>query len=163
MSDVFDRNVVLFIFFVVFLYLKFLEVKSSSRSTWKNLTCDPLKLFSNSLFQTEEEANKDFERCVVNISAATTKSLFAKEVTDQETAINAMAGITTSYTNLTKEVDEYIVDVSNAKVEFASQIKEVQTAQSQANDLNTQTKTFIQSYLDRLQDIFDNITNYIRF
>lgn len=161
MSDVFDRNVVLFVFFVVYLYLKFLELKSSS-SSWKNLTCNPLNLFSNSLFQTQEEANTDFERCIVNISANTTKDLFAKEVTEQNAVLLQMSDITTNYTDLTDEISDYITDISNSKVDISNQIVQIQTSQDQANNLSQTTSGFVQDYINQVQSIFDNITSYLQ-
>ena len=162
MSDVFDRNVVLFVFFVVFLYLKFLEVKTSTKTTWNNKKCNPLNLFSDSLFQTQEESNKDFERCIVNLSASTTTALFSKEKTEQEAVLLEMSGITNSYTSLTDEIGDYIEDISNTKAEFESQIKAVQTSQGQANDLNNTTTGFVNQYISNIQTIFNNITSYFQ-
>jgi hypothetical protein len=162
MSDTFDRNVVLFVFFIVFLYIKFLEMQSQSRSGWNNLTCNPLNLFANSLFQSQQDANKDFERCIVNLSAATTTDLFKKEVAQQDEVIANMSGIQTQYSNLTNAVGQYIQDISGAKITYAEQVEDIQASQNVANDLNTTTTGFIQGYIADVKTIFQNIKSYFQ-
>jgi len=160
MSDTFDRNVVLFVFFIVFLYMKFLAMQSQSRSGWKNLTCNPLNLFSNSLFQSQEDSNKDFERCIVNLSAATTTDLFKKEVAQQDEVIANMSGIQTNYSDLTTAVGNYTNEISVAKNTYTEQVKDIQASQEVANELNTTTTGFIQRYIEDIQSIFKNIKSY---
>lgn len=162
MSDTFDRNVVLFVFFIVFLYMKFLAMQSQSRSGWNNLTCNPLNLFANSLFQTQEEANKDFERCIVNLSAATTTDLFRKEVAEQEEVLANMSGIENNYDALTTAVGNYTKEVSEAKNKYDDQVKEIEASQEVANDLNNTTTGYIHGYMEKLQSIFNNITTYFQ-
>jgi hypothetical protein len=162
MSDAFDCNVVLFVFFLVFIYMKFIAMQAQSRSGWNNLTCNPLNLFANSLFQSQEESNKDFERCIVNLSAATTTDLFKKEVAQQDEAIANMSGIQKEYSDLTAAVGEYIQDISGAKTTYTEQVDEIQASQQVANDLNTTTTGFIQGYIEEIKKIFQNITSYFQ-
>ena len=162
MSDTFDRNVVLFVFFIVFLYMKFLAMQAQSRSGWNNLTCNPLNLFANSLFQNQEDSNKDFERCIVNLSAATTTDLFKKEVAQQDEVLANMSGIQTQYSNLTTAVGNYTKEISAAKDTYTEQVQEIQASQAVANDLNNTTTGFIQKYIEDVQNIFENIKSYFQ-
>lgn len=162
MSDVFDRNLVLFIFFIVYLYMQFLSIQSRSRSGWNNLTCNPMNLFANSLFQSQEDANKDFEKCIVNLSVATTTDLFKKEVDLQQEVLANMSGIQTNYTDLTNKVSKYSEDISEAKVEYKKQIEDIETSQNVANDLSEKTSGFVNQYIVDLQTIFNNITSYFQ-
>jgi len=162
MSDAFDCNVVLFVFFLVFIYMKFLAMQSQSRSGWNNLTCNPLNLFANSLFQTQEDANKDFERCIVNLSVATTTDLFNKEISQQNEVLAKMSGIQTNYSDLTDKVGKYTKEISDTKKNYKEQVDEIKASQEVANDLNNTTTGFIQGYIEDVQHIFQNITSYFQ-
>jgi hypothetical protein len=162
MSDVFDRNIVLFIFFLVYLYMQFLSIRTRSQSGWNNLTCNPMNLFANSLFQSQEDANKDFERCIVNLSAATTTDLFQKEVAEQEEVMANMSGIQNEYTELTEAVNQYSTDISETTKDYTEQIEEIQESQNDANQLNNTTIGAVSQYIVDLQTIFNNITSYVQ-
>jgi hypothetical protein len=162
MSDTFDRNLVLFIFVIVFLYMQFLSIQSKSRSGWNNLTCNPLNLFTNSLFQSQEEANKDFEKCIINLSAATTTELLQKEVAQQGEVLATMTRIENNYNNLAETVNTYKNDIVEASNDYTEQIEEIEKSQIVANNMNTSTKGFIEKYIVQVQTIFENIASYFQ-
>jgi ABC-type transporter Mla subunit MlaD len=162
MSDVFDRNIVLVVFFIVYLYMQFLSIQSNSRSGWNNLTCNPLNLFTNSLFQSKEEANKEFEKCIVNLSAATTTELFRKEVDTQGNILANMSGIQTNYDKLSKTIEDYSVDISNTRVQLKTQVDEIKDTQDVVTEQSETTNGYINQYMTKLQSIFNNITSYFQ-
>ena len=162
MSDVFDRNLVLFIFFIVYLYMQFLSIQTNSRSGWNNMTCNPLNLFTNSLFQSQEDANKEFEKCIVNLSAATTTELFQKEVDEQSNVLANMSGIQTNYDNLSKTIQDYSVDISNTRVQLKTQVDEIKDTQNVVTEQSNTTNGYMNQYMTKLQTIFNNITSYFQ-
>ena len=162
MSDVFDRNLVLFIFMIVFFYMQFLSIQISSRTGWNNLTCNPLNLFTNSLFQSQEDANKDFEKCIVNLSAETTKDLFKKQVSNQIEVLSTLSGVTQDYSNLTKNVDGYKKDIRDTTAEYNGQIKGIQDSQNTVKELSTTTSGYVNNYIVKVQSIFNNIRSYFQ-
>jgi phenylalanyl-tRNA synthetase alpha subunit len=119
-------------------------------------------LFANSLFQTQEHANKEFEKCIVNLSAETTKTFFKKEIKDQEEALVKLSGITNEYTDLTNAVTEYNKDISDVTSDYNAQIQGVKESQQESNTLSNETKGSVSQYMVKLQTIFDNITNYFQ-
>ena len=137
-----------------------MSIQARSRSGWNNLTCNPLNLFANSLFQSQEDANKDFEKCIVNLSAATTTYLFQKEVETQNEVLTNMTNIQTNYSDLTKKVGEYTQDVSDANTEHKTQVEDIKKSQKVSNDLSDKTGGFVNQYMIDLQTIFNNITSY---
>ena len=84
MNDSFDRNLVILIFIYSIAYLNYISLQIRSRSGWSNTTCNPLNLFTNSIFQSQEDSNSDFAKCVVSLSAATTTNMFKKQRTEQD-------------------------------------------------------------------------------
>ena len=162
MNDSFDRNLVILIFIFALSYLNYLTLKIRSKSGWSNVTCNPMSLFTNSIFQTDEDAKKDFQKCVVGISAATTTSMFRQQRNEQEKVITRLSGIEEEYDKLSTMVDGYTKEVTNVVGDYTSKIEEVKTTQKEANELNHTTTTSIDKYLGYIQGIFQNITSYFK-
>jgi hypothetical protein len=162
MNDSFDRNMVLLIFFVAIVYLNFLTVRIRSNEGWTNLTCNPLNLFSKSLFQPQEVSNKDFQKCIVNLSAATTTNLFKEQRAQQEKVVTEMTGMIPKYTALNNKVDQYKEEIKKTDLDYTTKINAIKESQKKADTLNTTTTDKISKYLEYLQNIFSNITDYIQ-
>jgi len=162
MNDSFDRNIVILIFIYSIAYLNYISLQIRSRSGWSNTTCNPLNLFTNSMFQTQEDANRDFEKCVMNLSASTTKDIFKKQKSEQERVITNLSGIEKKYDTLSSRVDNYKTEVSDAVKEYEKEIEGIKKTQKDANDLNNHTTKNIDTYLGSIQQIFDDITKYFK-
>lgn len=162
MNDSFDRNIVLLIFIVAIVYLNLLTVRIKSNEGWTNLTCNPLNLFSKSLFQSQEDSNKEFEKCVINLSAATTKSMFKQQRNDQEKVLTQMSSIGNKYTALNQKVDAYKTEIRNTDLDYSGKITDIKNSQKKADALNTTTTNKLSEYLESLQNIFSNITKYFQ-
>ena len=162
MNDSFNRNLVVLIFLVSYMYMNFVSLQIRTRSGWSNLTCNPLNLFANSLFQSQEDANTDFERCIVNLSSATTTNLFQKQKHEQENVLAKLSDIKSEYSQLTDNVQRYVTDASNLTQEYTQQIHTLEESQSKANQLNTNTSGKVNNYLTNMKAMFDNITNFFQ-
>jgi hypothetical protein len=162
MNDSFDRNLVVLIFLFSFGYLNYLSLQIRSKSGWSNVTCNPINLFTNSIFQSQEDANKDFEKCVVSLSAATTTSMFKKQRSDQEKVITNLSGIEKKYDTLSSKVENYTKEVTSVVNDYNNKINDVKNTQKDANKLNYTTTENIDKYLASIQDIFGNITSYFK-
>jgi len=162
MTDSFNRNLVIIIFIGAYFYMNFISIQIRSRSGWNNLTCNPMKLFSNSLFQTQDDANRDFERCIVNLSSATTTNMFKKQKQEQENVLAGLSGIEDEYTDLTENVKTYVTDVSNITSEYTKQIKNLTKSQDNANELNANTSSKVKNFMFNLDDMFNNISEFFK-
>lgn len=162
MNDSFDRNLVILIFIYSIAYLNYISLQIRSRSGWSNTTCNPLNLFTNSIFQNQQDANSDFAKCVVSLSAATTTNMFKKQRSDQERVLTNLSGIEKKYDTLSGSVNEYTTKVTQVVDDYKKQINTVKETQQEANKLNTTTTTNIDTYLGSIQEIFDNIQNYFK-
>ena len=160
MNDSFDRSLILLIFFVAISYLNFLSVRLKKRSGWSNVTCNPMNLFANSMFQTREESNREFERCVVKLSTEATTQLFKEQKNEQEEVIKRQSGIEKKYDLLATQVKLYADDISGTIVEFDKKAKDVKNDQKDANNMNKSTTDNLNGYLTTIQGIFQNIGNY---
>ena len=121
-----------------------------------------MKLFSNSLFQTQEDANRDFERCIVNLSSATTTNMFKKQKQEQENVLAGLSGIEDEYTDLTENVKTYVTDVSNITSEYTKQIKSLTQSQKNANELNENASSKVKNFMFNLDDMFHNISEFFK-
>jgi len=114
------------------------------------------------MFQTQDEANKDFERCVVNLSASTTTELFKKERQEQEEVLLNMSAIESNYAELTDAVVQYKSKIDETTKDYDEQIEEIKGLQNDANQLNQTTSEVVNSYLEQVQSIFNNIASYFQ-
>ena len=162
MSDNFNRNLVILIFVASYMYMNFVSLQIRTRSGWSNLTCNPLNLFANSLFQSQEKANEEFERCVVSLSTATTRNLFQKQTEEQERVLTKMTGIQQDYTNLTDHVKGYVKDASMITQEYDKQIDTLEISQEKANILSKTANKSVKGYMSYLREILNNISNYFQ-
>jgi len=162
MSDSFNRNLVILIFLISYMYMNFIMLQIKTNSGWNNLTCNPLNLFINSLFQTKDAANEDFERCIVNLSSATTTNMFKIHKHEQENVLAKLSDIKTEYGNLTESVKEYVGEAYNLTNNYTNQINNLQSSQTQANTMNENTTGKVNSYLANLKTMFENITTFFK-
>lgn len=162
MNDGFNRNVVILVFMVSYIYMNFIYIQIRTRTGWNNLTCNPLNLFANSFFQSKEEANNDFERCVVNLSTATTENLFKKQVHEQESVLANLSDIKSEYSDLTNNVKRYVTDASNLTHRYSEQIDKLEQSQEMANEMNENTNVKVNAYLEQLKKMFENITTFFQ-
>jgi hypothetical protein len=160
MNDSLDRNLVLIIFIVSLSYLNYLSIQIRTRTGWSNVTCNPLNLFANSIFQTQEEANKDFERCIVSLSASTTTKLFSKQRNDQDQIVHNLTSVSKQYGDLSKKVENYTKEIKGAVKEYNQKIDGVKATQNAANKLNQTTTKKLDGYTGQIETIFANIKNY---
>ena len=114
------------------------------------------------MLQTQEYANNDFERCVVNLSSATTTNLFKNQKQEQERVLTKLADIKTEYSELTSNVQRYVTDASNLTQDYTEQIHNLETSQAHANELNENTTGRVNSYLASMKGMFDNITKFFQ-
>lgn len=162
MSDNFNRNLVILIFLVSYMYMNFMTLQIKTNMGWNNLTCNPLNLFINSLFQTKEAANEDFERCIINLSSATTTNMFKNQKHEQENVLAKLSDIKTEYGNLTESVKEYVGEAYNLTNSYTNQINQLQSSQSQVNTMNENTTGKVNTYLANLKTMFENITTFFK-
>ena len=162
MNDSFDRNLVILIFIYSIAYLNYITLQIRSRSGWSNTTCNPLNLFTNSIFQNQEDANSDFAKCVVSLSAATTTNIFQKQRIEQEKVLTNLTGIQDKYDKLSNNVNEYKSEVTRVVDDYKKEVNTVKDTQEKANQLNTTTTTNISGYIATIQNIFSNITKYFQ-
>lgn len=160
MSDSFDRSLVLVIFTFSYIYMNFISIQINSRSGWSNVTCNPMNLFTNSWFQSQEEANKDFSRCISNLSTAITTNLFTEQKLNQTRVLTRMTGIENEYKDLTREVSNYVTDVSNITQELTSNIGTLTTSIEGSKTLSQSSSEKITVFLNTIGNIFKNIAEY---
>jgi ABC-type transporter Mla subunit MlaD len=119
-----------------------------------------MNLFTNSWFQSQEDANKDFERCIVNLSTSTTTNLFTKQKHEQERVLTRMTAIEEEYRNLTDEVRTYVTDVSNITHDFTQQIGELDQSLGDSKHLSNSVSNQISGFLNNVGNIFKNIAGF---
>jgi methyl-accepting chemotaxis protein len=141
--------------------MNFMSIQINSRAGWSNLTCNPMNLFTNSWFQSQEDANKDFERCISNLSTSTTTNLFTKQKHEQEKVLTRMTAIENEYKSLTNEVNRYVTDVSNIAQDFTQQIGTLDTSLDESKQLSTSVAKQISDFINNIGTIFKNISGFV--
>jgi len=62
-NDVFNRNLVLALFFCYYMYLRFVFSQFQRNKNWKGVKCNPLEMVIGSIFDSEN-SNDVFEKCM---------------------------------------------------------------------------------------------------
>jgi archaellum component FlaC len=137
-----------------------MSIQINSRAGWSNLTCNPMNLFTNSWFQTQDASNKDFERCIANLSTSTTTNLFTKQKHEQERVLTRMTAIENEYKKLTDEVRTYVTDVSNITQDFTEQITTLDSSLDDSRQLSTSVSKQISDFIINIGTIFKNISGF---
>lgn len=161
MNDELHLVLVLTVFFLAITYLNFIAVRLKNRSGWTNVTCNPVNLFSNSLFQSREESNKEFKRCVEKLSTEATKAAFSEHIKKQEAVYNHQKTTLDTVGGMKENITKYTTAVGTAKTDLDTTKTSIENKVTEANALNTTTKSTVEGYLTKVQDIFKNIRNYI--
>lgn len=161
MNDELHLILVLTVFFLAITYLNFIAVRLKNRSGWTNVTCNPVNLFSNSLFQTREESNKEFKRCVEKLSTDATKAAFSEHIKKQDVVYNHQKTTLDKVSDLKTNIDGYSKNIDSTKTALDTTKSAIETKIKAAGDLNTTTTSTVEDYLKKVQTIFQNIRNYI--
>ena len=161
MNDEIHLVLVLTVFFLAITYLNFISVRLKNRSGWSNVTCNPVNLFSNSLFQTREQSNKEFKRCVEKLSTDATKAAFSEHIKKQEVVYNHQKTTLDRVSDISANITEYTAAIGTAKTALDSTKTSIQTKIKDAEILNNSTTSTVDTYLKKVQGIFQNIRNYI--
>lgn len=164
-SDKTDRNIVLVVFTMFFIYLAYIRQKISIFDDWSNLKCNPLYLFISSFIIGPEESSKTFRKCIntfasnkVNDGLEESKrnqllfsnqiSQFKDDIDTKYSSINSsISSINTSYSNLNASVNN-IIDTQNIN-----------------NNINMSyiNNSKISNLTTKINDVFTNITSYLPF
>lgn len=161
MNDELHLVLVLTVFFLAITYLNFIAARLRNRSGWTNVTCNPVNLFSNSLFQTREESNKEFKRCVEKLSTDATKAAFAEHIKKQDAVYNHQKTTLDTVGGIRENITKYTTAIGTTKTALDTTKTAIEKKVTEANALNTTTESTVNTYLTKVQDIFKNIKNYI--
>jgi ribosomal protein L17 len=161
MNDELNLVLVLIIFFLAITYMNFLSVRLKNKAGWTNVTCNPVNLFSNSLFQTREQSNKEFKRCVEKLSTDATKAVFSDQIKKQNIVYDHQKKTLDKVSDISANITGYSAEINTAKAALDSTGTALDTKITAANDLNTTTQSTVGNYLAKVQTIFQNIKNYI--
>lgn len=161
MNDELHLVLVLTVFFLAITYMNFIAVRLRNKAGWTNVTCNPVNLFSNSLFQTREESNKEFKRCVEKLSTDATKAAFFEHIKKQEAVYNHQKTTLDKVGVMEGNITKYTTDVGTTKASLDTTKTAIENKVTDANALNTTTNSTVNTYLTKVQDIFQKIKNYI--
>jgi len=161
MNDELHLVLVLTVFFLAITYLNFIAVRLRKRSGWTNVTCNPVNLFSNSLFQTREQSNKEFKRCVEKLSTDATKAAFSEHIKKQDAVYNHQKTTLDRVSDIIANITEYKNSVVSTETELGKKKTDIDGKMTSAESLNRTTTSKVEGYLNKVQTIFQNIKNYI--
>ena len=58
-----NRNIVLFVFFLFYIYLRYVSNELKNSKNWNSVTCNPLEMVISGIFD-NEKSNSYFEKCM---------------------------------------------------------------------------------------------------
>lgn len=167
MSDIADRNIVMFIFFFTFVYINLLRIRINFKNDWENMKCNPMSLWSNSMFGDEKIATQHFNQCINTLSSeAITRELdsaYAQQtsamdaVTAQERVLREYQGtVSTEIQGTNVKIDANLVKIED--------IKDKQIQNQNINEILTTKNTddnTLYKFTSTINTIFNNIKEYL--
>jgi hypothetical protein len=164
MSDVSDRNIVLIIFFISFLYLYYLKIKIQFSSDWNNLKCNPMTLWLNSFFINSADSDVKFSDCMQQyIKPSLDKGIM--DISNNYTiALNTVNSAQTLANNYTDTFNNAITDLNNQYSTTQSLITNIGTQQQTYNSINTQlaqSDSQLSNFTNTIQNVYKKIMYYL--
>jgi hypothetical protein len=170
MSDSSDRNIVIFVFVMTFLYINYLRIKIDIKNDWENMKCNPMNLWVSSFFKDSATANIDFNKCINSISTESIDKGLQRAYDKQVEAIQQISnqeGVLKSYLDSINNningpdglIDQY--KINEIKVD---DIKEQHTTYKTINQLLASKdidSNNLYDFTTKVKNIFDNIKNYL--
>ena len=161
MNDEIHLVLVLTVFFFAITYMNFISMRLKNKAGWSNVTCNPVNLFSNSLFQTREESNKEFKRCVEKLSTDATKAAFYDHIKKQDAVYDRQKTTLDKVSGIQANITDYKNSVVSTETELGKKKTDIEGKMTSAKTLNDTTTTKVEDYSNKVQTIFQKIKNYI--
>jgi hypothetical protein len=169
MSDTSDRNFVLIMFIIVYAYMLNIQTTIKVTNEWDNKMCNPLNLFTASLYESEKESYDKFGKCIKQFSrgvAADELSTLAKKQNKEfekvsTLATNGMSDINKTLDRQTKLIED---NYNNTNKKIENTDKNIDKLKDYVKPKDPASKGLfdkIESFKQDVKDIFANIKNYV--
>ena len=169
MSDTSDRNFVIIMFIILYAYMLNIQKRISVKDDWSNKKCNPLNLFTSSLYDTQEESNKKFGTCIKEFSRGVASDEVSTLVNKQKDEFVKIANLANTnmvdisrnityqsdkigekYVNTNKKID----NTNNSLKELTDYVKPGQPDKPSLYDK-------LENFKNEMKTIFSNIQNYV--
>jgi len=170
MSDTSDRNFVLIMFIIVYAYMLNIQTSIRVTSNWDNKMCNPLNLFTASLYQNEKESTSQFGNCIKEFSrgvAAKELSNLADKQNEKFEKVSTLA--TNSMSSINKTLEKSTTDLNdkynktNENIDNTKASIKALSDYVKPEDPNAGTGLYdkLEAFKKDVKDIFANIKNYV--
>jgi archaellum component FlaC len=162
MSDTSDRNFVLIMFIVVYIYMLNIQSRISLKNDWDNTKCNPLNLFTSSFYQSEQESYNQFGNCIKQFSKGVAKSELSSMVNvqnDEFEKVSNLANKNMNRINNTLKEKTRVIDKN-----YKETNKNIDNTTSYLNTIKSYEATIpnkIEDLKNEVKNIFSRISTYM--
>ena len=162
MSDTSDRNYVMIMFILVYIYMLNIQTRISLKNDWDNTKCSPINLFTSSFYQSQEESHNQFRNCVRQFSKGIAKDEITSMVDKQDDKFQIISDLANkNMTQINTTLKEKTDMIDN---DFKETNKRIDDTTSYLNTIKSYESTIpkkIDDFKNDVKEIFTNIKSYM--
>jgi hypothetical protein len=163
MSDSSDRNIVIVIFIIAFIYINYIRIKIDIASNWENMKCNPMNLLTSSYFRDPVLANNMFHNCINNLSANAIEQGLQTAYKKQADAINSISNQEAVLKGYLDVINNNVTEVQEKLDSNNLELDDIRNRQDTFNRINTELATTdpttnkLYNFTTSINNIFNNI------
>jgi hypothetical protein len=164
-NDITDRNIVIGLFILFFIYLAFVREKINITYNISELKCNPLYLFMSSIILSNTDSNNNFQNCVNNITIDTLDNELTKSRKQQYDITNKITTFTNNISSANNQITTSISNISSSFNNLSLDIADISNIQRTSNinmsNYYNDSNSKINQFTTRISDLMNNMSTYL--
>ncbi len=158
-----NRNMVIFVFVLFYIYLIFIRETINLAKDWNDLKCNPLYLFTTSLFLDNRESINNFGNCVNNITSKVVQDKLDKSKIEQMRMANNVLALSHDINDYNNSLFTDITNIRTTNNNISSTLNNISDRQAihMSNVSNYYNSGKLNTFTTTINTIFDNIKTYL--
>ncbi len=160
-SDINDRNMVIFMFVLFYIYLATIRAKLDIMKDWKNIRCNPMYLFLSSFIVSNQKSVSNFNKCVDQMASNAISNNLTRANMTQLNIENKINNMSDKAISDNSNIQTRIDTVNTRNIDISDNVTNIISTHRQNNTQNNTTTDAINTFANRVAEIFDNLKSYL--
>lgn len=162
-NDVFNRNLVLGLFLVYYLYVRFLFSQFQRNKNWRGVKCNPLEMVIGSFFDSEN-SNYNFEKCMqypISNDIETRIQEFSTNSNKRvDSEINALLNSNDDYENYvnTENMNNTLKKLDDLSDTYDASKEDISVLKTQLQKMTLNVKNTFDDFKAEGNELLENLT-----
>ncbi len=160
-SDINDRNMVIFMFVLFYIYLATIRAKLDIMKDWKNIRCNPMYLFLSSFIVSNQKSVSNFNKCVDQMASNAISNNLTRANMTQLNIENKINNMTDNATKNNSDIYSRIDTVNDRNADISDNITDIISTHRQNNTQNNNTTDAINNFSTKVYSVFNNLRSFL--